>query len=566
MRLLTLAWLCWCSFASAWASPTPIPAAPPPSARPAAETPSDTSPGRWALLIGVDHYSDETITSLRFPARDARRLAEVLITHGGYPPEQVLVMTPDQLDPAMLPTRANVLAQLKRLQSVRGGDTALLFFSGHGAASQREDDRTNYLFPMDARLSVPEETAISVEHVISATEGMRGFPRRVLLLDACRNALSNEQKAIAPPMVSAPYRAARGTQVVFSTAFGEYSFEHAELGMGAFSHFLTRALTGEADGATSHLPDGEVTVSELFDFLDAHMTSLDPPQRPMLAGEHRGDLVVAQVAPIFEPAAVSCPMNDDALRALADEALLAFETHGGAALLRAHAAAQEGLHCLNEPMSVRTALQLHHLEALRAAVLSDPQSAILTLAVAHQLAPGVSPFAGESAAGRQLAPLLPLAQALPAPTTETPLLPGGVTLWVDGGEDQPRPVDRPGAVQAVNWDGSTQWSVLLPPGEPLPGVTLPPFHRQIRAGTIALGVGAGLGLAATAGLAARSTSELRDANALVDAWNEGRLNTMPTAEVAEAEAELQKLRRATAATAASSALMGAGFISLQMRF
>lgn len=570
MRLLTivLTWLCWgcvcwSALPAAWAGPSPAAADTQAMSR---LTGPEPSLGRWALLVGVDQYADETITSLRFPARDARRLAEVLITQGGYPPEQVLLMTPDQLDPAMLPTRANVLAQLKRLQTVRGGDTALLFFSGHGAASQGEDDRQNYLFPMDARLSVPEDTAISVEHVIGAAEAMRGFPRRVLLLDACRNELSNTQKAIAPTMTSAAYRGPRGTQVIFSTEFGQYSFEHAELGMGAFSYFLARALSGEADGVMDHLPDGEVTFSELFEYLDAQMTSLDPPQRPMMAGEHRGDLVVAQVAPVFEPSESGCPMDDDALLALTEEALGAFEALGGAALLRGRAAVQEALRCLNEPMSSKTALQLHHLEALRALVLKDPQGAILALAAAHQLAPGVSPFVGESAAGRELAMLLPLAQSMPSPTTEIATLPDGVRLWIDGVEDQPRPLDRPGAAQAVNWDGSTQWSVLLAPGEPLPGVALPPLYGPIRASKVSLGVGAGLSAVATAGLATWSWMELRDANALVADWNEGRLDEMPTAEVAEAEAELQRLYRATAVAGATTALLSAGFVSIQVRF
>ncbi len=118
----------------------------------------------------------------------------------------------------------------------------------------------------------------------------------------------------------------------------------------------------------------------------------------------------------------------------------------------------------------------------------------------------------------------------------------------------------------ANWDGSTQWSVLLAPGDPLPGVALPPLYGPIRAGKVSLGVGAGLSAVATAGLATWSWIELRDANALVADWNEGRLDEMPTAEVAEAEAELQRLYRATAAAGATTALLGAGFVSLQVRF
>src|SRR5215218_1100206 len=48
---------------------------------------------RWALVIGIDQYEDSQIGTLRGAANDAGNMAEALIRHGGFPPDQVILLT-----------------------------------------------------------------------------------------------------------------------------------------------------------------------------------------------------------------------------------------------------------------------------------------------------------------------------------------------------------------------------------------------------------------------------------------------------------------------------------------
>src|ERR1700756_2282754 len=87
---------------------------------------------RWALVIGVDQYADTQITTLGGAANDARALADALVRYGGFPQDQVFLMSSDQ--PAeRQPTRGNILRRLSNMRSVIPSDGLLLIsFAGHG--------------------------------------------------------------------------------------------------------------------------------------------------------------------------------------------------------------------------------------------------------------------------------------------------------------------------------------------------------------------------------------------------------------------------------------------------
>src|SRR5690242_15848590 len=87
---------------------------------------------RWALLIGVDKYEDSNISALKGSANDARALKEVLVSYGGFPQDQVIVLSSDE-PVERLPTRKNILRRLSNLAGLVPKDGLLLIsFAGHG--------------------------------------------------------------------------------------------------------------------------------------------------------------------------------------------------------------------------------------------------------------------------------------------------------------------------------------------------------------------------------------------------------------------------------------------------
>ena len=84
----------------------------------------------YALIIGVDHYSDSAhFPSLPFAQADARALRELLIDpeRGGWQPENVIGLLEEEA------TRDEVEGQLRELFLVRAQqqDLVLLYFAGH---------------------------------------------------------------------------------------------------------------------------------------------------------------------------------------------------------------------------------------------------------------------------------------------------------------------------------------------------------------------------------------------------------------------------------------------------
>ena len=108
-----------------------------------------TKAKRWALIIGVDQYTDPQIGPLRGAANDANLLADALARYAGFPLDQIIVLATDQ-PVERQPTRLNILRRLSNLASIVPVDGLLLVsFAGHGI----ERAGQAYLLPSDAQVS-----------------------------------------------------------------------------------------------------------------------------------------------------------------------------------------------------------------------------------------------------------------------------------------------------------------------------------------------------------------------------------------------------------------------------
>ena len=79
-------------------------------------------------------------------------------------------------------TREEMLDGLRKFSAEAAtADWAVVYYSGHGM----EVNGTNYLVPVDAKLSNGRSEVVSLDQVMAATQGARKL--RLILLDACRN-------------------------------------------------------------------------------------------------------------------------------------------------------------------------------------------------------------------------------------------------------------------------------------------------------------------------------------------------------------------------------------------
>ncbi|PYS90345.1 MAG: hypothetical protein DMF64_15340, partial [Acidobacteria bacterium] len=280
-----------------------------------------TLPGqtkRFALIIGVDQYSDPQVVGLGGAANDARLLADSLVRNAGFPADQVVLLASDQPEERK-PTRGNILRRLSNLAAVVPKDGLLLFsFAGHGI----ERNSQAFLLPSDAQVSddvnLLEQTAINV---VTIKDWIRktGVSQVLLLLDACRNDPSAGRAAADNPLTKNYMRGfdfdVRNREVqafatIYATEIGRRAYELKEQRHGYFTLALVEALRGQAANAK-----GEVTLASLVKYLQDNVPRrvlLDlgqgKVQRPFAVVEgYRADELVLSVK---DPKAVAqVPLN-----------------------------------------------------------------------------------------------------------------------------------------------------------------------------------------------------------------------------------------------------------------
>ena len=210
---------------------------------------------KWAILIGVDQYDDPGIGQLRFTVNDAEALHAALTSApGGFPPENVILMTPRVENPLHRPTRNNIIAMLSTWLSLTAAeDTVLIYFSGHGI----EHDGRGYVLPQDARRASPKLTSINVGFIKDQMRFSRAS-KRVLILDACHSGADKDTSVMGKGF-SQEFDDSGGIVILASCDVSESSYEMSESQQGAFTHFLIEALDGKADRDG----DGDLWVSEV---------------------------------------------------------------------------------------------------------------------------------------------------------------------------------------------------------------------------------------------------------------------------------------------------------------
>jgi len=249
----------------------------PPNASPATSAPVTTdevralpaSAKRWALVIGVDKYTDPQISALKGSDNDARQISDALVRFSGFPKDQVILLSTSEPIERQ-PTRVNILRRLSNLSTTVPKDGMLLVsFAGHGM----ERGGQAFLLPADAQISDSisflEETAISMSRVKSWIKET-GVSQVVLLLDACRNDPGG--RADAPNNLSNAYvnafnfdvrnKEVQAFATVYATGIGQRAYEYTEKKQGYFSWAVVEGLKGAAAN-----DKGEVTLAQLVKYV-----------------------------------------------------------------------------------------------------------------------------------------------------------------------------------------------------------------------------------------------------------------------------------------------------------
>jgi uncharacterized caspase-like protein/predicted negative regulator of RcsB-dependent stress response len=191
---------------------------------------------RVALVIGQDAYVG--LKPLDNPRRDARQVSAMLARHGFE------VLSCNGKDPGCYDLdRPALLAALAKLEAAaKGAETALIYFAGHGLASEEG----NILTPISASVNCKTGAVthgVPVERFMAATAAAR---HKLLVLDSCRdNPIGDICPGLAGKKLSftrIEAGAMQGLLLVTSTQFGQQALDGAKGANSPFAAAFMAAL------------------------------------------------------------------------------------------------------------------------------------------------------------------------------------------------------------------------------------------------------------------------------------------------------------------------------------
>jgi hypothetical protein len=214
-----------------------------------------------ALVMGVAEYARATSlpASVRCDALAlARRLRDPMAC--GYPPCNVTQLLDSDVTGAGMRAALGALAQRAGL-----GDTAVVYFSGHGAHNPGEAGR-QYLLPYDCDPDDLPGTALAGDEMTALLEEIQA-ERLLVLFDSCHSGGVGDPKGpllhLARGLDEGYYEAlaqGKGRVVMASSRPDELSWTLPGMPNSLFTHYVLEALAGKA----ATLGDGYVRVFDVF--------------------------------------------------------------------------------------------------------------------------------------------------------------------------------------------------------------------------------------------------------------------------------------------------------------
>jgi len=252
--------------------------------------PNETLRGRRrALLIANGRYQDPQLRRLRSPTGDVEALRDVLADPriGDFEVSSVVDRETQEIRQAIEGFFASGTLR----------DLLLLYISGHGLLAS---DGGLYFATPSTTLDLLLSTAIDSSFVARTMHDCRARSI-VLILDCCHSgAFGQGYEPKGPRSVGIEHRFdpnVRGRVVLTASSRLEYAFEDKSLDRfevsepgSVFTRFLVMGLdSGDADLDD----DGDVTVTELYDYVYDHVRQSASPQTPGMSGNAHGRLVIA---------------------------------------------------------------------------------------------------------------------------------------------------------------------------------------------------------------------------------------------------------------------------------
>ncbi|MHC4661370.1 MAG: caspase family protein [Planctomycetota bacterium] len=252
----------------------------------------------YAAVIGISDY--QNVPKLKYAADDAKEFHRFLTKDLGVPEENITLLLNED---AVLPKIKETLGITLMAQAAKH-DTVFIYYAGHGAVdpstdSPDGDGLEKYLLPVDAERDNLYATALPVRDIAVIFDRIKS-DRIVMYMDACYAGASNPNQKVRT--LTANTRATvndgflrklsegKGRIVITAAGASEVAEERDEYKHGVFTHYLLKALRGDADVDK----DGLVSLAEGFEYVFNKVNETTKrSQTPMKLGDFEGTIYLS---------------------------------------------------------------------------------------------------------------------------------------------------------------------------------------------------------------------------------------------------------------------------------
>jgi hypothetical protein len=254
----------------------------------------------YALIVGIENYNQpQHFKKVNYIRKDAEEFLNALTGVGVYQDDITLL-----LDSAA--TKTAIEKEIKNItRKAVENDRIIFFFSGHGAYESKQ----NFLLPADCYNDDIEGTSVSINSILG-TFNSSASERNLLFLDCCHSGFEpgDNTKEINKTFLADELiyysRDEEYTLGFASCKSNQTSINHPQLQHSVWTHFLIKALQGDADGIYE---EGLLYSDKLQTYLNKNtkeyvkINTVDKKdQVPMVFGNVTDRFVIADINPIFE--------------------------------------------------------------------------------------------------------------------------------------------------------------------------------------------------------------------------------------------------------------------------
>lgn len=227
---------------------------------------------RTIIVIGVQHFTDKSVTQVNYILHDAQMLADAMRHRYCVAPERlILLKDPDRARIEQSVTRAleNVLAQTQ----------LVVIFEGQAY----ESDGQYYLAGRDFQMEKPSATGINLRWLVETLE-QSVSTEKLLILDTYHVGTSGKHAQQPAPgkMLQSLKGSMKTLQAIAARGENEVGQEWPDKAHGSFAWQTALGMKGAADSNR----DLNISASELFEYLRDSLSSLTfekaRPQTPEL--------------------------------------------------------------------------------------------------------------------------------------------------------------------------------------------------------------------------------------------------------------------------------------------